>query len=209
VEGELCSADTDCCGAGGTGLPGDGTVVCQKETVDSTFGRCGTPSSPPTGGAACNPQGDICHYQNYYCDISSTRNDCCGDVNKKIGVCQLDGLGIPRCNGLSECRMLGETCASSADCCPADNGEPVLCLPNDSGQLVCSQIQCVAAGGKCTTTADCCQGTVCVIPVGQSQGICGQETTTCAEYGQACETAADCCNDVPCNDGVCKFIIVR
>jgi hypothetical protein len=78
VNGDLCRKDGDCCGAEGTGLPGDGNVTCDK-SAGGEVGICRNPMS-------CNPQGDVCHYQNYQCSISSARNDCCAGVGNS-GVC--------------------------------------------------------------------------------------------------------------------------
>ena len=89
---------------------------------------------------SCNPEGDVCHYQNYgnTCGNSSARNDCCGGVGNS-GVCQLDPLGVPRCFGLgTSCQMTGDTCAFSGDCC---DGAP--CVPDDNGVLRCGGTQCV------------------------------------------------------------------
>jgi hypothetical protein len=226
VNGELCAETSDCCGAAGTGLPGDGTVQCEKDT-GASLGRCGTPSSGTFGGA-CNPQGNICHYQDYAtCNISSKRNDCCGDINKSQGFCQLDTLGLPRCNGLSACVPAGGNCSSAIDCC-----NHVPCVPDSSGVLRCLEPvdagpTCVAPGGTCSFNGDCCPGTVCVEPPGSTQGTCGNTggtggttgsggsggtggtgtggTTGCADYGQICTVDGDCCNGVSCYLGLCQF----
>ncbi len=72
VDGDLCYSDSDCCGGSGTGLPGDGNVQCVKANSNDQVGICRNPQS-------CNPEGDVCHYQNYQtCGNSSARNDCCG-----------------------------------------------------------------------------------------------------------------------------------
>jgi hypothetical protein len=124
VNGDLCRRDSDCCGAAGTGLPGDGNVVCQIDS-GKALGICRNPRS-------CNPQGNVCHFKNYTCSVSSARNDCCAGVGNS-GVCQLDSLGVPRCNGLgTACRPGGETCSSAMDCC---NQMP--CVPDGTGLLRC------------------------------------------------------------------------
>src|SRR5262249_48612576 len=135
VTGDLCLKDTDCCGAQGTGLPGDGNVTCEK-TNGEPMGICRNPMG-------CNPEGNVCHYKNYTCDISSARNDCCAAQGNSTGCknngdasatcCQLDALGVPRCNGFGgQCRKPGETCAYSGDCC---NGIP--CVPDSNNVLRC------------------------------------------------------------------------
>jgi hypothetical protein len=232
VNGDLCRKDTDCCGAAGTGLPGDGNVVCEID-VGKLVGICRNPRS-------CNPQGDVCHYKDYVCSNSSARNDCCAAVGNS-GVCQLDLLGVPRCNGLgTTCRQGGETCSSMMDCC---NQMP--CVPDPSGVLRCYSpprtgidggvpSTCVTAGGSCSINGDCCVGTRCIQPVGSTQGLCGipgsppgtppgldagttpgldagtpdGSTPGCAEYGQTCTVAGDCCNGVPCSGGRCADQII-
>jgi hypothetical protein len=213
VMGELCLEDADCCGGDtDNGLPGAGNVTCEKAS-GATYGRCRSPTSGPLW-PACNPQGNICHYQDYACGNSSSRANCCGT---KKAACKLDALGIPRCGGLDACREPGETCASAADCC---NDLP--CVPDANGDLRCMVPSgggptCVPEGGACTYTGDCCVGFTCIIPVGASQGVCGTPETvppgdggtepppTCAQYGQTCKVSADCCNQVPCTDGICRF----
>jgi hypothetical protein len=219
VNGDLCRKDSDCCGAAGTGLPGDGNVVCDIE-VGKLVGICRNPRS-------CNPQGNVCHYKDYTCSVSSARNDCCAAVGNS-GVCQLDLFGVPRCNGLgTTCRQGGETCSSMMDCC---NQMP--CVSDAKGGLHCwgspgidggVPSKCVPSGGSCSVNADCCVGTTCIQPVGSTQGVCGipvpppslrndagppvtpidASAPGCAEYGQVCTTTADCCNGVACNGGRC------
>jgi hypothetical protein len=225
VNGDLCRRDSDCCGAAGTGLPGDGNVTCDVP-AGKAVGICRNPRS-------CNPQGDVCHYKDYTCSISSARNDCCAGQGNS-GVCQLDTLGVPRCNGLgTTCRQPGETCASAMDCC-----YQMPCVPDANGILHCyapppSSIDggvpstCVPPGGPCSINADCCVGSTCIEPIGSTQGVCGTPTPPpgtppvdggagpidgpslgCAEYGQACVTSADCCNGVSCWNGRCMDEII-
>jgi len=223
VNGDLCRKDSDCCGAAGTGLPGDGNVVCEIE-VGKLVGICRNPHG-------CNPQGNVCHYQNYTCSISSARDDCCAPTGK--GVCQIDTLGVPRCSGLGNtCRQGGETCSSAMDCC---NRAP--CVPDPSGVLHCYgppstgidggvPSKCVPGGGPCSINGDCCVGTTCIQPIGTTQGTCGapgppsgppsgldagtpdSSTPGCAEYGQTCKTDSDCCNGVSCSGGTCMDQII-
>jgi hypothetical protein len=228
----LCRTDNDCCGATGTGLPGDGNVRCEIE-AGATIGVCRN----PTG---CNPQGNVCHYKDYACSVSSSRNDCCAAPGNS-GVCQLDRLGVPRCNGLGDsCRDAGDTCASSDDCC---NDLP--CVADSDGVLRCATKTddgCVAAGGTCTISGDCCRGSMCVTELGSTRGTCSTSeppppanggaggsgggaagsggsaagsggsaagepggAPTCAVYGQQCQVSGDCCSSVPCTDGYCMY----
>jgi hypothetical protein len=163
VDGDICRTDTDCCGGPGTGLPGEGHVTCEKAHPTDKVGLCRNPM-------ACNPEGDICHYQNYQtCGNSSARNDCCGGLGgNPSAVCKLDPLGIPRCYGLGTmCRQTGETCSNSLDCC-------------------------TAKAGACTQTSDCCAGATCVFTAGQTYGSCGA-AGSCPQEGQACSTTSPCC----------------
>jgi hypothetical protein len=160
VNGDLCRKNSDCCGAAGTGLPGDGHVTCEIEP-GKTLGICRNPM-------ACNPEGDVCHYMAYSCGNSSARADCCGGLGAKGGVCKLDRLGVPRCYGVGACRQAGETCAFTGDCC---NDTP--CVPDASGTLHCAATTCVAEGGGCTISADCCRGSTCIVPTGSTKGTCG------------------------------------
>lgn len=227
VVGELCLEDTDCCGGDATAdLPGAGNGSCDKP-AGSPVGRCRNAQS-------CSPQGNICHYKDYICDVSSAPNKCCDGVGNS-GVCQLDTLGVPRCNGLgTTCRAPGEQCALADDCC-----NDVPCVRDPTGVLRCSTDgECVAKGGACTISGDCCPGSTCIRAAGSTSGTCGtlvtggaggasgsggssgtstasggQTSTTtavtvCAEYGQQCSVTGDCCNGVPCTGGVCKIQLV-
>ena len=166
-----------------------GHVQCLKDHPTDNTGICRNPM-------ACDPEGDVCHYKDYPgCGNSSARNDCCGGLGNS-GVCQLDALGVPRCYGLGTmCRMAGQTCAFSGDCC---NGDP--CVPDANGQLVCgATTACVNTNGACSATADCCNGETCTFPPGSVQGTCGAVTTVCSQTGQDCSSAQPCCDGTSCN----------
>ena len=229
ILGDLCRRNEDCCGGDvDSGLPGAGNVTCYKETQDAVLGVCRNPQS-------CSPQGNVCHYkanESYACSSSSAPNNCCGDTGGQEGMCQLDGLGVPRCYGIGTCRAYGETCSNTMDCC--DN---VPCVPDELGVLRCYQTtgpNCVEAGGPCTVNGDCCPPQLCIRPTGSTIGVCGLPEPppgtggsagatstggaagtpatggsggTCAQYGQICTVAGDCCAGVPCTDGICKFPI--
>jgi hypothetical protein len=235
VTGDLCRRNQDCCGGTDDAtLPGYGNVICDVP-FGAEVGLCRNPSNGPGPGGACNPQGNVCHYKGYMCDISSARADCCGGLGAKGGVCQLDPLGIPRCNGLGDtCRDPGDTCASTDDCC--DNTP---CVPDMDGVLRCGEGVCQKSGDSCTINGDCCPGSVCLTPPGSTVGTCGGDpggggggsssggssgtggssgstgtsgnggtgggTTTCSEYGQICKASGDCCNAIPCTSGVCRY----
>jgi hypothetical protein len=216
VYGDLCRKDSDCCGgeAADAGLPGAGRVQCQPIPGAGGIGFCGHPN-----GMACDPEGNVCHFKNYACNNSSDRNDCCACISSK-GCCQLDPLGIPRCNAINPadggtCVPAGGNCSFSGDCC---GGLP--CVPDSTGQLKCGVGTdggtCVPKGGPCTSTADCCPGVTCIIPPGALAGTCDVVITqppdagppgsdmagpppVCAEIGQSCASVA-CCTGLVCED---------
>jgi hypothetical protein len=223
IDGDLCTKDSDCCGAAGSGVPGDGHVTCDfsGSPTGSIVGVCRNP-------LGCNPEGDVCHYifpTGTTCGVSSTRNDCCDHLGVKSN-CDLDPLGVPRCHAADGCFACGSACADSLDCC---GGNP--CVPDSTGALKCSCETCIPVTGPCTTDADCCPGGTCHIAVGSVSGTCTEppppppgdagpdadagtdsivpETSTdappdtCSLYGQRCTTASDCCASspaVPCTD---------
>jgi hypothetical protein len=200
----------------GSGLPGDGNVTCEIQAGESV-GICRN----PTG---CNPHGNVCHYKDYACSISSARNDCCGAPGNS-GACQLDPLGVPRCNVIGACRQTNDTCASAADCC-----DGARCIADATGSLRCGASAgpdagpiCSGPGASCTINGDCCPGYVCVAATGSTQGTCGTYTPppppvdagtydaappppydggplACALYGQSCKADADCCGGVTCTN---------
>jgi len=198
--GEVCAADSDCCGAEGNP---DGTVsqiTCSK-VGNNPLGRC-------DNGNACTPAGGICRLQTNSCNANA--NCCSGNVLQK-DTCKLDNLGIPRCLAAQiDCTdpsvYVGMDCATSADCC----GLP--CTPSTSGEfptLTCGGDACVASGGACTNAADCCSALPCVIPPGSTQGTCGDNPGSCAEYGQQCTTSTDCCSGLACDSttGTCGAVV--
>jgi hypothetical protein len=229
ILGDLCRQDNDCCGGNpDNGLPGAGNVTCHKEDPSQVLGVCRNPLS-------CSPQGNVCHYkadEDYVCTSSSAPNNCCGDPGGGEGMCQLDALGVPRCNGLSECVPTDGICSNSMDCC-----DLVPCVPWSDGLMHCGPEEgppeeCIPVDGPCTIDADCCPPYICIRPVGSTVGTCGtleppggeagaggqggqpgqagqggEPSEPCHQYGQICDNDADCCYDVPCTDGICKFPI--
>jgi hypothetical protein len=219
VQGNLCHKDSDCCGGGlpDAGTPGAGTVECKLIDGAGGLGFCRSPTGGGGGGNACNPEGNVCHFQNYACSISSAPANCCACISGKE-CCVLDKVGIPRCNAINPndggtCVPAGGNCAFSDNCC---GGLP--CVPHSTGQLKCGVGtdggMCVPEGGPCTATADCCSGVTCIIPVGSLVGTCTNLTDppmgdmgpapVCSEVGQSCAVNA-CCAGLECrNDsGLC------
>jgi hypothetical protein len=228
---ELCQADKDCCGGPGQ-LPGQkssgGLNTDLIECIipnNETFGRC--------EGAQCLRPGAVCKAPTGAC--GGTSNNCCESIlpdggltpngycnSNPEGCCSRDALGIPRCRGVNfVCNAgmpvpAGSTCTTSADCC----GKPCV-----GGKC---EGTCVAKGGACTVSADCCSPEPCVVPTGQTTGICGgtiqpdggvtppdasvppdsgtpPDAGICALYGQTCTASSQCCNGVPCSGGFCRF----
>src|SRR5262249_24452978 len=145
-----------------TGLPGDGNVTCVIADGQSV-GICRNPMG-------CNPEGNVCHYKHYACEISSARNDCCGAPGNS-GACQIDALGVPRCHVIGTCKKAGESCAYTGDWC--DN---LPCVPDGKGGLACvtpptGGPACSPEGSSCTVTADCCRGYLCISKLGSTQGV--------------------------------------
>jgi hypothetical protein len=227
VQGDLCRQDSDCCGGAVTsGLPGAGLVKCEPDPIyGERIGICGGPkaSNCPSGldscKNACNPEGNVCHYTGTaICEGATTskRNDCCACISGK-DCCQLDPVGIPRCNALTACVPAGGNCSFSGECC--DN---LPCVPDPvTGQLTCGST-CVPLGGACTTNADCCTGMVCEVAPGELVGECIIPTPppvnipdggavepdagppdvppppVCAYFGQACSPSVICCSGMSC-----------
>jgi hypothetical protein len=223
VTGDLCTKDTDCCGAMGVpSVPSkNGKYVTCEITAPNTVGICSLKSR------SCEPNGGACRLATNSCNQTC---DCCAG-NCHDGTCKQDNDGVPRCTN-AQCADAGVGCASSADCC---NGAP--CVPNPGGNppYVCYTSQCVACGGPCTVSSDCCPGVSCQVANGSAQGTCGPcgsgsssggsssssgsgsssggsssgsgssggPDAGCSLYGQLCTTAAQCCNGVPCTLGRC------
>ncbi|HEY1691458.1 MAG TPA: hypothetical protein VGG39_04830 [Polyangiaceae bacterium] len=213
--GDLCTTDTDCCGA--SGLPGgSGKPVTCDMSGGGAIGICRLPMG-------CKPNGDVCKLQTMSCNSSC---DCCAGNCETQDTCKQDNVGVPRCTG-AQCLNAGSACASSADCC---NGAPCVPNPGANPPYVCSAQTCIPACGVCSNNADCCPGTACEVAQGSTQGVCGPcgggsgdggsppgdggtfgdggspppVDAGCALYGQVCTTASDCCYGLPCTNGRCE-----
>jgi hypothetical protein len=191
--GELCKADSDCCGSLGNLDGATSKVKCQKKD-GNPVGRCDS-------GNSCTPAGGICRLQTSSCSANA---NCCAGNTLNNDTCRKDALGIPRClyqpvDCTDPTTKIGEACASSADCC----GLPCVDVPGMG--LICAG-DCVQTGDSCTTSADCCTTLPCVVPPGSTSGTCGL-TIGCADFGQSCTMNSDCCNGLPCHDGKCQAVI--
>jgi hypothetical protein len=105
-----------------------------------------------------------CGTTNFPCQPDAVEGDDCN-------LCLVDDIGVARCNGLTECRVIGETCSTALDCC-----DLVACVPDQDGILRCGADWCVETGGPCTSDADCCPPNRCIREVGSVQGTCGTDT---------------------------------
>jgi hypothetical protein len=122
------------------------------------------------------------------------------------------------------CKLNGDTCTSSLDCCTANCadgdggkvcGDPIgLCKP--AGQAcatgnecctfsciagTCSNKLCVADDGACGSDAECCGGSC--VPDGKGGGVCKPLNASCKTSGNPCAANGDCCSKF-CNGGVCN-----
>lgn len=122
------------------------------------------------------------------------------------------GCGSPH----EACRVSGEACAATTDCCPAfvcSNGActnscaqsgQTCVLTNGGGSNCCAGSSCVSGkctsamcntvGMTCTTMLDCCQGATC--PRFGSMCALGN-------VGDPCQENADCRTTLTCNGSWC------
>jgi hypothetical protein len=221
--GDICYKDGDCCGAKGSGLPGDGLVTCQMVAgTNPPVGFCTMPTASGGTGNSCDPEGDVCGIKPTQACGGNAREDCCGCIEPKFNCCKLDKEGVPRCFGGSSaqcptgytgkapcCIAAGQQCTFSSECC---NGAP--CLPDQAGVLRCGNA-CSGEGATCTATSDCCAGLSCNVASGMTQGTCGQVPTpppppadggtpvpdggACSLTGQSCSSTQPCCSGYTCS----------
>jgi hypothetical protein len=192
--GEICQADTECCGGDADSeLPGAGNVSCERAEGED-FGVC-------RNAMSCSPQGNACHLKDYACSVSAAANKCCA-ADGAEGECVLDDQGVPRCDGLSgACVEGGGSCAFDLDCCTSR------CLPDAGGQLRCADAPtCQSAGQSCSSSADCCPTTMCQRLMNAPFGVCtSQGALDCAISGQLCgDDQPACCGEFSCENGRCS-----
>jgi hypothetical protein len=190
--GDACAHDTECCGGICT-IPAGGTLgTCTHPTIGSTNCSAGI-------------DGTVC----------TSCNGCCSRL------CEVYApTGVQICQPAQGCRVDGDLCRSSADCCGGQGtGLPgdghVQCIKQNATDPVgiCrNPLSCNPEGDVChyknymtcgnsSARNDCCGG------VGNS-GVCQLDAlgvprcyglgTMCKMTGQYCSNTLDCCNGSPC-----------
>ncbi|MGH7295838.1 MAG: hypothetical protein ACRELB_12925 [Polyangiaceae bacterium] len=207
--GEACATGADCC---------SGTC---NVSAGQQLGLCG---APPTGPAsACQPDGVLC--AGTTADggiivgdggIPACGGDCCSRACAPWGP-----TGVLVCQPASGCRIEGDICTSSAECCGgAGSGTPgdglVTCVisagatvgicrsptgGSDAGNAcIPNGDVCKLASSSCNKDCNCCAGNC------ETQDTCKQDNEgiprcalpQCSDAGATCASSADCCNGNPC-----------
>jgi hypothetical protein len=91
------------------------------------------------------------------------------------------------CGAAAACRASGAACGQTADCCSG-----LFCNGNRCTALPA----CRGSGASCTQPSDCCMGLTCN---GRNQCAAAQCRTT----GETCVGSPDCCNPLVCSGGKC------
>jgi hypothetical protein len=125
--------------------------------------------------------------------------------------------GSAGAGGTGMCRQVGNSCASSADCCsvscdtamkicvPAGQCKPAggsCTVPQDCCTFVCDNgvcggSQCTSDNQPCTSSTQCCSGNC-----RGGEGVCAPLNPSCSTNGNACTKGADCCSKL-CRGGLC------
>jgi hypothetical protein len=205
VQGELCYSSNDCCG-----YPTPKSLSCSKPAGAKATdpGRCNGEQSCSKSGQVCKTVIDACSFPNNCCepaDIALAGGGNCS--SNPDACCRHDNLGVPRCTEFGVCRQPGQTCQTSADCCPIA-GVPPPCAPDNTGTFVCGGTSCEPDGNKCTVNADCCNGNCFFGTPGSTTGVCKIPTCTpktCADYPGKCGTLDDGCGGKTGDCGDCTF----
>ncbi len=88
VVGDLCTADSDCCGS--AGLPGgSGKAVTCVISGSGMLGVCRNPMG-------CKPDGDVCKLKTMSCNSSC---DCCSGNCETQDTCKQDNMGVRDARG--------------------------------------------------------------------------------------------------------------
>ena len=207
--GDACATAADCC-----------SQVCTK-TGTQALGLCGP---PPSGPASCSmPHGVLC---------AGTTGDggiviqdggvpACGGKCCSRSCAPWGPTGVLVCQPASGCKIEGDLCTSSAQCCGgAGSGEPqaglVTCLITAPATVgICrSPTGGSDAGNACIPNGDVCKlaTTSCSKDCNCCTGNCNTDDTckqdnlgiprctgaACLDAGSTCSSSADCCNGNPC-----------
>ncbi len=194
--GEPCTGNHECC-SGLCADPGTGVPVCHfvsgcrpiGEVCLDNAGCCSAMCEPfaDTGVNRCVKPGG-CMDAGEVCWTGQAAN-CCpqGSGGGNLLCLPTDLANVKRCftEGTPEqCLADGQPCAFADECCSN------LCLPDQSGNLVCGEVgggDCVPLAGGCTSDSDCCDGNLCL------NGSCLPNFTGCVPLGGACTQNSDCC----------------
>ena len=222
--GESCASAGDCCSQNCFKASGAATGACARAyTCQANGDLCALDSDccgntcvkdATTGVGRCTDPSGGCIQDGNPCAL--TGGKCC------TGLCRDMGSGAAVCVPATGCRVAGDWCTETADCCGGSTTANVQCASNldlrcDNGQA-CNPpgATCGApvlpGGGHISASQDCCDGKKAVCKL-DSSGIprCfGGGSTTCPtgydptnpacciQPGDACEFRDQCCNYLPC-----------
>jgi hypothetical protein len=184
-------------GAGGSTVVDSGS----RDTRDVSTGGGGAGGAIPDGSAGSGAG-----------DGTGTGGAGTGGAGGAAGTGGGAGAG-----GTGTCRQVGDTCASSADCCSVECDSvgkictvPGQCkpgggsctIPQDCCTFVCNSglcggSQCTSDNQPCSSSAQCCSGN-CT----GGEGVCAPLNPSCRTNGNACTTGNDCCSKL-CRGGLC------
>jgi hypothetical protein len=222
--GESCATAADCCSQNCYAAPGASTGSCVAASTCHANGDlcaadadcCGHTCTrdPATGVARCVDPSGGCIQDGNPCALTGGR--CC------TGLCRDLGSGAAVCVSATGCRVTGDWCTDTADCCGGSTTAAVTCDPQrgmrcDNGQA-CNPpgATCGApvlpGGGHIPASQDCCDGKkdVCKLDSSGIPRCFGGGSTTCPTgydpvnpqccipAGQACEFRDQCCDYLPC-----------
>ena len=166
---------------------GDGVIDSLDQCPDTPSGVTVGSDGCPTGANICTNEGDICTAA----DGSS-------------GICQKGISGSLYCasQNASACKLLGQSCQSSTDCCSG-----LLCGSDNTCQ---NPPACTNEGQRCGDTVFVCQNGTCKLkscsgpsdcPGGlncnQDTGVCGISGTDDHSTGGGLYECEDVCKDTP------------
>jgi hypothetical protein len=214
--GDICAADTECCGG-----------VCTK-AAGATYGACGVVAGG-AGASSCNPNGTVCGAGG---GESACDNSCCSRACGPWGT-----TGTRVCQPASGCKPTHEMCTASGECCgsppnPSGTGFQTTCAIADGASYgrCTRQNQCDPPGAICKIASEACGvQNRCCDPAGAPSNYCQSNPDNCCKKdalgiprcivaivdceagavpdGTACATSADCCGK-PCVDNKCGVACV-